>query len=199
MMHPDTKLKFKNPQIGYGVFATSFIPKGTITYIQDELDVVIPPDDDRLLNPLYQEILEKFSFMDWNGNLVFCWDIAKYVNHCCHCNTMYTGYGFEIAIRDIQAGEEITDEYGLFNFSEEMDLMCDRDNCRAKVKPDDIDRFYREWDGRIEQALKNFLKVEQPLMKYVDQKTYLDLLHYLKTGQNYRSVYQVKINSPIKF
>ncbi len=38
MMHPHSELRFINESIGYGVFATKFIPKGTITWILDELD-----------------------------------------------------------------------------------------------------------------------------------------------------------------
>ena len=34
MMHPSIELKPVNPQIGYGVFATAFIPAGTIVYVK---------------------------------------------------------------------------------------------------------------------------------------------------------------------
>lgn len=192
MMHPSTKLKLKSPEAGYGVFATSLIPTGTITYIQDELDIVISPEDEILNDPLYKDVLERFSFMNRNEKLVFCWDIAKYVNHCCQCNCMYTGYGFEVAIRDIQAGQEITDEYGLFNFSEEMDLICDHKACREKLKADDINRFHREWDEKIKSALLKFFKVQQPLLKYMDESNYKQLLNYTTTGKNYRSVLLTK-------
>lgn len=37
VIHPDTELRFVNPDIGYGVFATRFIPKGSIT--QNFVDV----------------------------------------------------------------------------------------------------------------------------------------------------------------
>ena len=44
MIHPDTELRFANPQIGLGVFATRFlIPKGTITWVRDQLDQALPP------------------------------------------------------------------------------------------------------------------------------------------------------------
>lgn len=35
MIHPDTELRFINPEIGYGVFATQFIPRGTITWVRE--------------------------------------------------------------------------------------------------------------------------------------------------------------------
>ena len=31
MIHPDSELRFINPIIGYGLFATSVIPRGTLT------------------------------------------------------------------------------------------------------------------------------------------------------------------------
>jgi hypothetical protein len=42
MIHPDTELRYVNDIIGYGVFATRLIPRGTITWVQDELYQVFP-------------------------------------------------------------------------------------------------------------------------------------------------------------
>lgn len=39
---------------------------------------------------------------------------AEYVSHSCTPITISTGYNVEIAIRDINSGEQVTDEYGLF-------------------------------------------------------------------------------------
>ncbi|MEX0823486.1 MAG: SET domain-containing protein-lysine N-methyltransferase, partial [Balneolaceae bacterium] len=98
MIHPHTELRFVNQKKGRGVFATRFILKGTITYVKDELEIEIPPDDPRLADPAYRDIIETYSYIDRDGTMVISWDHAKYVNHCCQCNTMSTGYGFEIAI-----------------------------------------------------------------------------------------------------
>ncbi len=38
MIHPHTEIKFINKEVGYGVVATDFIPKGTITWVLDKLD-----------------------------------------------------------------------------------------------------------------------------------------------------------------
>ena len=38
MIHPNTRLGFVNEEIGYGVFATALIPKGTIVYVKDDLE-----------------------------------------------------------------------------------------------------------------------------------------------------------------
>jgi hypothetical protein len=52
MIHPDTELRFINNIIGYGVVAKNFIPKGTITWVQDDLDKIYNPEDIQVINPL---------------------------------------------------------------------------------------------------------------------------------------------------
>lgn len=110
------------------------IPKGTLTYVKDELEIVIEPDDKRLSDPKYSNIIDTYSFIDRDGKRNLSWDHAKYVNHCCQCNSISTGYGFEIAIRDIPDGEEITDEYSMFNFPSRMQLDCDKFPCRKLIR-----------------------------------------------------------------
>ena len=41
MLHPDTELRVVSADIGFGVFATALIPKGTIVYIKDPLEIEI--------------------------------------------------------------------------------------------------------------------------------------------------------------
>lgn len=198
MIHPNSELRMVSPEVGYGVFATQFIPKGTIVYIKDDMELVFKPDDPRRHDPLYQDIIEKYSYAEPNGNLVLSWDIAKFVNHCCNCNIISTGYGFEMAIRDIQIGEEITDEYGLFNSGWEMSLVCDKPGCRKKLTPDDIDLHYKNWDNKIKEAFLSFKKIDQPLLKYMKPKIYEKLNHYLITGKEYISVKKLKQKSLLK-
>lgn len=187
MIHPATELRFVNSVIGYGVFATAFIPAGTIVYVQDELERVIHPDDAIYQNPAYRSLIQKYSFRDEAGNYVVSWDFAKYVNHCCHANTLSTGYGFEIAIRDIMPGEEITDEYALFGI-DEMPLMCHYPDCRVCLRRDDRLVYGRYWDTLVRQALQQFSQVTQPLLPFLDQQTRADLATYLETGMGYRSL-----------
>ncbi|HRE98354.1 MAG TPA: SET domain-containing protein [Flavobacteriales bacterium] len=193
MIHPGTELRFISNEVGNGVFATTFIPKGTIVYIKDELEIVIPPDDPRRNDPLYKDVIEKYSYTEPNGNFVLSWDIGRYVNHCCNCNIISTGYGFEIAIRDIQAGEEITDEYGLFNSGWEIDLVCTKPGCRKKLQPSDLDLNYEKWDAAIKSAFDYFEKVDQPLLKYMEPEIKDKLNRFLKEGRDYISVLELKI------
>ena len=51
MMHPSTELRHIDPELGFGVFATSLLPKGTITYVWDPLEIEIRPDNPSLQEP----------------------------------------------------------------------------------------------------------------------------------------------------
>lgn len=192
MIHPNTNLTLINDKKGRGVVATKPIPKGTITYIKDGLEIIIKPGDPRLGDPKYREILDTYTYTDKDGTRILSWDHAKYVNHCCQCNTISTGYGFEIATRDIEPGEEITDEYGLFNFNEELELDCELTPCRRVVSGRDVDTYYLQWDEIVKKSLQCYTHVIQPLEQYMKPQVRKALYAYLKHGRNYVSVLELK-------
>lgn len=168
MFHPSSRLKNKSARIGLGVYATAFIPRGTITYIRDPLEGVIDDEAYAAMPPILQDPVERYAYVDETGCRILSWDIGKYVNHCCFPNSMTTGFGFEIAIRDILPGEEITDEYGLFNLESPMFLSCSKAGCRGVVSSDDLDRLAPEWDVTVRQSLGLIRQVDQPLWPLVD-------------------------------
>lgn len=194
MIHPDTELRFVNHAIGYGVYATAPIPKGTIVYVKDELEIEITRSKfNKLDKPLRQEV-EKYSYIDERGVRIVSWDNAKYVNHKCECNSMSSGYGFELAIRDIEKDEEITDEYGLFNISYPIELNCGCADCRKTLLPTDIDVYYETWDSIVMEAIGHVPDVPQPLWKIMDIETRTKLMNYLSGKSEYRSVLNLKYN-----
>lgn len=197
MIHPDTELRFINPQVGYGVFASAFIPKGTIVYIKDSLEIEISQNDFKKCIPELRDKIERYSYIDEKGYRIVSWDIAKYVNHCCECNTISTGYGFEIAIKDILPGEQITDEYAIFNLESPITLFCDKTNCRKVVSPLDFDLYYKKWDKQIKEALIESPNVDQPLINLLDKQTLQELNRFLKNPKFYKSVYSLKYNKKI--
>ena len=192
MLHPNTELRFVNEEIGYGVFATAAIPKGTIVYVKDCLEIEITEDRFHNMDIACKNIVEKYSYIDERGVRIVSWDHAKYVNHRCDCNSMSTGYGFEIAIRNIEEGEEITDEYGLFNIPSPIEVNCGCAACRRTLLPTDIDRFYRDWDIKIQEAFRCLKEVPQPLLHLMDNESVSDLLNYLSGKSRYRSVRKLK-------
>lgn len=199
MIHPHTEIKYINDQIGFGVFATAFIPKGTIVYAKDLYEVEVSADEYRRLHPMLQQTIEKYSYIDENGKRIVSWDTAKYVNHCCHSNTISTGYGFEIARRDIYPGEEITDDYGLFNLEYTMELNCTRQGCRGMVEAADLDRYYPKWDKEIKGLLKLIVDIEQPLWPILSEDTLKQLQKFLNGNESsYISVHKLRYKNEEK-
>ena len=194
MIHPDLELRYINDAIGYGVFAKKLIPEGTITYIKDSLEIEISPEAYQSHPPVMQQAIEKYSYIDERGYRIVSWDIAKYVNHCCQSNTISTGYGFEFALRDILPGEQVTDEYGIFNLQYEMQVFCGNAQCRKVIRPDDFDHFYKEWDKSIQKSLPKLNQVDQPLLPMMDPDARLELDAFFDDPSTYKSVYSLKSN-----
>lgn len=196
MVHPHTELRHVSDAIGDGVFATELIPKGTLVYVKDPLEIDLSIGAFESLSNPVQKIADKYSYIDERGHRILSWDIAKYVNHSCEPNTVSSGYGFEIAIRDIEAGEQITDEYGLFNLEWSIECHCGSASCRGVIRGGDIDEYYPRWDEWVIDALKQFSSVEQPLRTYLAESKARALEKYLRTGKGYRSVYELKYRVP---
>lgn len=170
MIHPDTELRFINESIGYGVFATKLIPKGTITWILDDLDQKFDESYVASLDPLQRQRLIKYCYRDNEGKYILCWDIARYVNHSFNSSCMATPYKFEIAVRNIYPGEELTDDYGYFNLDRPFYCFPEPGCSRTKVMPDDILRYYKEWDRKAADAMGYFRQVKQPLQHLIEDE-----------------------------
>lgn len=168
-MHPDTEIQFISDEIGYGVVATKFIPKGTITWVQDELDQVYTEEQVSKMQPLSRDMIDKYTFRNNKGNYVMCWDISKYVNHSFKSNCLSTPYDFEIAVRDIANGEELTDDYGYLNVTEAFNAK-DEGTSRTKVYPDDLLNFHEDWDRQLANAFHKIKDVDQPLKPLISRE-----------------------------
>lgn len=163
MMHPDTELRYINDVIGYGVFATRFIPKGTIVWALDDLDQVLDPSFVERLDPLRKQDVLKYSFKNQHGQYILCWDKARYVNHSFHATCVGTMYDLELAARDIHPGDELTDDYGTLNLDEPFACMPEEGTTRSWVMPDDLLHYHQQWDDSAKEAFRHFDRVEQPL------------------------------------
>jgi hypothetical protein len=170
MIHPHTELRFINHDVGYGVVATRFIPKGTITWAMDKLDRVFSPFEIMEMDDVYQEIIARYTFRDRTGNFILCWDNGRYVNHSFRSNCMTTAYDFELAIRDIHKGEELTDDYGYLNITEPFDCLPEKWSRRKRVHPDDLLYFHRQWDKKLKVAFRHFNHVEQTLLDLLGEE-----------------------------
>ena len=171
MIHPHTELRFISKEIGYGVVATQFIPAGTITWVLDKLDREFSPLDFQNMEPIYQEILDTYTYRNNNGNLVLCWDHGRYVNHSFNSNCLTTAYDFEIAVRDINPGEQLTDDYGYLNITSPF-RGINEGTRRKTVYPDDLLKYYKVWDNKIRKVFYKIDKLDQPLHQVLSDKTW---------------------------
>jgi hypothetical protein len=168
MIHPKTELQFINKEVGYGVVATEFIPAGTITWVLDKLDREFTPAEMGSLEPLYQSILDTYTFRDNKGRFILCWDNARYVNHSFNSNCLTTAYDFEVAVRDIHIGEQLTDDYGYLNIPQPF-RGIDEGTKRKVVYPDDLLKYYKVWDKKLEQVFPKIPKLDQPLKPLISE------------------------------
>jgi len=187
MLHPDTELRFINEEKKYGVVATKFIRRGTITWVQDDLDQIITPAMEQSMSTVIRSVLNTYAFTNSNGDSVLCWDHGKHVNHSFNPNCFSTAYDFEIAIRDIHPGEELTDDYGYLNVREPF-RPIDEGYKRKVVYPDDILTYYKEWDQIIRDVAPETLDAEQPLTDFIPIKTWRKFKKAALNGHDLKSI-----------
>jgi hypothetical protein len=180
MMHPDTELLFIDQTIGHGVFATRFIPCGTITWALDEFDQVLTPGRVAALAAAQRAQVEEYAYVDGQGNYILCWDLGRYVNHGCDPTSRGVGPAFEIAVRDVQPGEQLTSDYAELNITAAFQCRCGSPRCRGVVRADDLLRHGHEWDAVVAAAVLRLARVPQPLWPFVEGD---EVLHRLRVGQ----------------
>jgi uncharacterized protein len=172
MIHPYTELAFINNFVGYGVVANRFIPQGTITWVLDDLDIRITPSKAVELSvfPEYREALSRYGHEDSEGCLILCWDNGRYINHSCDPNCLSPGFEqTKIAIRNIQAGEQISDDYGAFSPCETSSCGCRAMNWRGRAQAKSNESILESQKGALLEAVNAVNRVPQPLWSFVQR------------------------------
>jgi hypothetical protein len=181
MMHPDTEIRYVSKEVGIGIFATKFIPKGTIVWIKDDLDMILSEEYIESLDAIRKEFIYKYAYEDREGEYVLCWDHARYMNHSFNPNCVDTAYDFELAARDIQPGEQLTADYGAMGEDETFQCIPEEGTSRIKVTANDYLTYYTVWDEMAREAFKYFNKVKQPL-KHLIGKKYVNKVNVVANG-----------------
>lgn len=174
MLHPDTALQYIDPVQGLGVVATAFIPRGTVVWVRDALDRTLSPADAARLPAPLRSALDRYSYVDRDGDRVLCWDHARYVNHSCRPNCLSPGWEFEIAVRDVEEGEQLTDDYGCLNLIEPLRCACASADCRGRVDGQDFARLWQTWDEALQATLPLLRSVAQPLWELIGEVDQLE-------------------------
>ena len=166
MIHPDTELCWISPEIGHGVRATRKIPRGTLTWALCRLDRVLTVAEVEDLGPLYRPFVDRYAYVDHLGRQILCWDAGRHVNHHCDANSRGFGLEAQIAVRDIEAGEELTCDYGECNLEAVLSCGCGSPRCRKTIVASDLGRLAGEWDGEISEAVRRASGLAQPLLPF---------------------------------
>lgn len=166
MIHPDTELRHAG-DVGLGVFATRDIPKGTIVWALDDLDQRLGWHMVQGIAAPLKPMIYRYAYVSSRGDWVLCWDHARFLNHSCRANVLSTGWDFDLALEDIVAGCELTNDYACLNLDEPFECLCGAPECRGTIQAQDFETRAEDWDRRIAQAFTRILDVDQPLWPLV--------------------------------
>ena len=112
---------------GKGVFTNRDFKKG---------DVVIEYDLEELTKEEFDNLpeAERHFTAKRDGGYVLFVPPARYVNHSCEPNTTSVDMKYDVAVRDIKKGEEITGNYSEENVPGlKMKCNCGSENCKRII------------------------------------------------------------------
>ena len=114
---------------GTGLFARRGFKAGEVV-LQWKLDVTVGLAD--LPNVPDQEL--KYVHPLDEHTFVILQPPERFVNHSCENNTIPGDFA-DIAVRDIQAGEEITSDYSIDGAAQRFACSCGAASCRGMIEP----------------------------------------------------------------
>ena len=170
MLHPSLVPQQISETLGHGLVAQRPLPRGTIVWVRDALDQTVPQETLAALPQPLRELVRIYSYIDRHGQFVMPWDHGRFENHSCAPNCLMTGYDFEIAVRDIEAGEQVTGDYALYNLEPPWTCQCHSSGCRGRILWQDRLRLAEDWDRQLRNALPSLMRVEQPLWLLVAEQ-----------------------------
>ncbi len=178
MIHPDTYTGTTDK--GVSLFAKRRFKKGEIIWIADSADTILPAATYRSFSEQKKQNVNSLGYLDSKGRFVIPNDNGKYVNHSCspNCTYLLEYDNISVAMRDIGAGEEITENYRCYyGHLENFDCQCGVPSCSGKLKGDDS--FLPSLRLRLNTIAPFILQHRQPLLniRFEDRKDFLAALN----------------------
>jgi SET domain-containing protein len=103
-----------DPRMGLGLFATEFIPKGSIVWeFIEGVDIKVPIAKVKEMSVVQQEYFNRYGWIEGEYYLASC-DINNFINHS-YQNNLDNITDVTIALRDIEPGEELFSNYSEFD------------------------------------------------------------------------------------
>ncbi len=178
MVHPDTYIS--TTANGISLFAKRRFKKGEILWVADNTDNVIPLRSYLKLPKSEQEKLAYYCYLDSNQYIIIPCDNGKYVNHSCtpNCTYLIEFDNMSVAMRDIEAGEEITENYRCYySHLADFECKCGAKDCVRFIKKDDS--FCPSLRLRLDEVVPLIRKHTQPLLNrsFKGKQQFLTLLN----------------------
>ncbi|MGE3635789.1 MAG: SET domain-containing protein, partial [Sandaracinaceae bacterium] len=133
----------------------------------------LSPDQVRRIGRAVAPVVEKYTFRNRHGEYVLCWDHGRFINHSCAAISLSPGVDFELAVTDVEPGQEITGDYGALNIDEPFECLCGVPECRGTIFPNDFDRMVPTWDAKLQSAVEHSNEVVQPLLSLIRRPSLL--------------------------
>lgn len=159
------------PGKGVGIFASEFIPKGTLIWKLTESKKYTKQEWEKL-----PEDVKKVCYPDAEGNFVFSKGKGESWNHSCNANTWWTADDELSAKRNIQKDEEITYDYATTDIDPKIngigeefpwECKCGAKNCRKVLHWNDILKpdIYELNKGHVPSWVEKFVKEQKHIKK----------------------------------
>lgn len=158
MLHKDVQIK-KSEVEGTGVFATKFIPQGTVVWKLDPDEKKFTKDELITLSKEKQKLAYQAG-----DKFIIVTDGSEVMNHSCNPNLWWEGDDSLSIRRDIQAGEELTYDYSTSDVNPDsmpnMECNCKSSNCRKVITYKDIlnSQLQKQYFGHLPSWVLEFIK-----------------------------------------
>ncbi len=102
---------------GVGLFADQLIPKGSVTWkYHPKFDMAFTAEDVAEMSESARKIFMWYAYYDFDQNkYILCFDDQRFINHSRNNANIESTPDADVAIRDIQIGEELLCDYALFD------------------------------------------------------------------------------------
>jgi uncharacterized protein len=111
------RAKVKKSKIqGVGLFAAQFVSKGTKTWkLNPKVDLVITASEYKKLPKIFRKNIDDHIYQcKFTKKWIFCTDDARFMNHSSNPNIKTVRGMYDVSLRDINEGEELTVDYDVF-------------------------------------------------------------------------------------
>lgn len=159
-------------EIGFGLFTSKDIPKGTLIIISGG-DVYSTEEEKHLpleLRDIGHMVTPSLVF---GTRLVDRMDAQDVINHSCEPNCGFKGQVFFVTMRNIVAGEQITIDYAtvlcdLDGFEYSLTCRCGSPECRGKITSSDwrIPEVQHKYHGYFQWYLQDIIDNDGATITY---------------------------------